>query len=196
MTSDEVIKIVKDINSAGQNLFRLLENLLSWSRLTSGRADFNPEKVDLYVIALQAVMLLKQTAEKKEIDLLNLVPKNSLAFIDETMIESVIENLVTNAIKFTPRKGSIKISSKELADAYQISISDTGVGISEENLQKLFRMDIHFTEYGTEREKGSGLGLLLCKEHVQKNGGKIWVESEEGKGSTFYFTVPKAKLNK
>ncbi len=196
LTSDEVIKIVKDINSAGQNLFRLLENLLSWSRLTSGRADFNPEKVDLYVIALQAVMLLKQTAEKKEIDLLNLVPKNSLAFIDETMIESVIENLVTNAIKFTPRKGSIKISSKELADAYQISISDTGVGISEENLQKLFRMDIHFTEYGTEREKGSGLGLLLCKEHVQKNGGKIWVESEEGKGSTFYFTVPKAKLNK
>ena len=196
LTSDEVIKIVKDINSAGQNLFRLLENLLSWSRLTSGRADFNPEKVDLYVIALQAVMLLKQTAEKKEIDLLNLVPKNSLAFIDETMIESVIENLVTNAIKFTPRKGSIKISSKELPDAYQISVSDTGVGISEENLQKLFRMDIHFTEYGTEREKGSGLGLLLCKEHVQKNGGKIWVESEEGKGSTFYFTVPKAKLNK
>jgi len=193
LSSDEVIKIVKDINSAGQNLFRLLENLLSWSRLTSGRADFNPEKVDLYGIALQAVLLLKQTAEKKEISLKNSIQKNSFVFVDETMIESVIENLITNAIKFTPRKGSIEISSKELTDAYQISISDTGVGISEENLQKLFRMDVHFTEYGTEREKGSGLGLLLCKEHVQKNGGKIWVESEEGKGSTFYFTVPKAK---
>ncbi|GBD89685.1 non-motile and phage-resistance protein [bacterium BMS3Abin04] len=196
LSSDEVIKIVKDINSAGQNLFRLLENLLSWSRLTSGRADFNPEKVDLYGIALQAVLLLKQTAEKKEISLKNSIQKNSFVFVDETMIESVIENLITNAIKFTPRKGSIEISSKELTDAYQISISDTGVGISEENLQKLFRMDVHFTEYGTEREKGSGLGLLLCKEHVQKNGGKIWVESEEGKGSTFYFTVPKAQLSK
>ncbi len=196
LSSEEVIKIINDINSAGQNLFRLLENLLSWSRLTSGRADFNPENIDLYELTLQSVMLLKPSAEKKEIRLINSVQKGSMVFVDEVMIESVIENLITNAIKFTPRGGKIEVAANESDENYVVSVSDSGIGISKENLKKLFRMDVHFTEYGTEKEKGSGLGLLLCKEHVEKNGGKIWVESEEGKGSTFYFTVPKAKSNK
>ena len=193
LTKEEVVKIVKDINSAGKNLFRLLENLLNWSRITSGRAEFNPEKVDLFELVLTAVHLLKPNADAKEIKIENNVKPNTYVFVDEQMIESVIENLLTNAIKFTPRGGKISINISEQPDKYEISVSDTGIGISTENIGKLFRIDVPFSEYGTEKEKGSGLGLILCKESVEKHNGKIWVESEEGKGSTFYFTVPKAK---
>jgi len=193
LTKEEVVKIVKDINSAGKNLFRLLENLLNWSRITSGRAEFNPEKVDLFELVLNAIHLLKPNADAKEIKIENNVKPDTYVFVDEQMIESVIENLLTNAIKFTPRGGRISINISEQPDKYEISVSDTGVGISKENIGKLFRIDKAFSEYGTEKEKGSGLGLILCKESVEKHNGKIWVESEEGKGSTFYFTVPKAK---
>ena len=193
LTKEEVVKIVKDINSAGKNLFRLLENLLNWSRITSGRAEFNPEKVDLFELVLNAIHLLKPNADAKDIKVENHVKPNTYVFVDEQMIESVIENLLTNAIKFTPRGGKISINISEQPDKYEISVSDTGIGISKENIGKLFRIDVPFSEYGTEKEKGSGLGLILCKESVEKHNGKIWVESEEGKGSTFFFTVPKAK---
>ncbi len=192
LTKEEVVKIVKDINKAGKNLFRLLENLLNWSRVTSGRAEFNPEKIDLFELVLTAVHLLKPNADTKEITIENNIKPNTYVFVDEQMIESVIENLLTNAIKFTPRGGKIAINISEQPDRYEVSVSDTGVGISKENIGKLFRIDVPFSEYGTEKEKGSGLGLILCKENVEKHNGKIWVESEPGKGSTFYFTVPKA----
>ncbi|GEM_PF-1404292 len=193
LSKEEVVKIVKDINNAGKNLFRLLENLLNWSRITSGRAEFNPEKVDLYELVLTAIHLLKPNADAKELTIENNVKPDTYVFVDEQMIESVIENLLTNAIKFTPRGGKISINISEQPGKYEVSVSDTGIGISKENINKLFRIDVPFSEYGTEKEKGSGLGLILCKESVEKHNGEIWVESEEGKGSTFYFTVPKAE---
>jgi signal transduction histidine kinase len=110
---------------------------------------------------------------------------------DEKMLRTVIRNLVSNAIKFTPKGGTINIKAIKTEDAVQVSVSDTGVGMEQETVDKLFKIETSFTSRGTENEKGTGLGLLLCKEFLEKHGGNIWIESEIGKGSTFTFSIPR-----
>jgi signal transduction histidine kinase len=118
------------------------------------------------------------------------VPENTFVFADEFMITTVIRNLVYNAIKFTPNKGEIVISTHTRDDVVEVRVADNGVGIPQENLEKLFRTDIRLSTSGTDKESGSGLGLVLCKDFIEKNGGNITIETEENKGTTFIFTLP------
>jgi len=176
------------------NTYKLLENLLLWSRSQINSIDFKPEKVNLYLLSNETCQLLKQTADNKSIELINRIEKNIHIEVDKSMFLVIIRNLLSNAIKFTPKAGKILIKSDLIIDKKQefvkISVTDNGVGISAKEQYELFDISKNISTQGTEGEQGTGLGLILCKEFVEKHGGKIWVESEEGKGSTFSFTIP------
>jgi signal transduction histidine kinase len=178
--------------SAG-SIYSLLENLLEWSRTQRGAIPYNPEKVDLCQLTNDILKLSKSSAEKKHIELINNVHPSSTVFADVNMTNTLIRNLISNAIKFTPDDGKIEVGTKDInsADYIAIYIKDSGLGISKETQEKLFRIDSHVTTLGTNKETGTGLGLILCKEFVDSHSGKIWVESELGQGCTFFFTLPK-----
>lgn len=196
-TDDERQHFVLNIHSSAQNTFKLLENLLAWSLAQTGRQNFNPFPVDLSVVSNDMVILLRDQAEKKQIKMFTAVNFGTVVLADEQMVRTVIRNLISNAIKFTPEGGQIKVfaeSHRDEADQKEmirICVTDTGIGIPQENLDKLFRIDQQVRTSGTANEKGTGLGLILCKELIDKHGGKIWVESELGKGSKFCVTLPK-----
>jgi PAS domain S-box-containing protein len=169
----------------------LLTNLLEWSRAQTGRMEFNPEHVDLCEMIKDAINLTVDFAEQKNIKLITEIPSYALTFIDKTMINSVLRNLIANAIKFSFPGSDVKITLKSEKNEFKISVKDKGVGISPDNINKLFRIDESITTKGTRNETGTGLGLLLCKEFVEKNNGKISVSSDQGNGTVFLFTLPK-----
>jgi len=186
-----VIDLIRSMNTASRNAFNLLNNLLEWSRSQTGRIEWDPNITDISRIIRENKILLKQNFEEKGIGLFNEIQENTFVYADEHMINTVIRNLITNALKYSRRGEEIRISSKEIGNFLEISVSDTGTGIKPQDIGKLFRIDVHHTTKGTENEQGTGLGLILCKEFVEKHKGKIWVESELGKGTTFRFTLPK-----
>ncbi|MEI7492947.1 MAG: PAS domain S-box protein [Bacteroidota bacterium] len=196
-TDEERQHFVLNIHSSAQNTFKLLENLLAWSIAQTGRQNFNPFPVDMSVVTNDMVILLRDQAEKKQIKIFTAVNFGTVVLADEQMVRTVIRNLISNAIKFTPLGGQVKIYTElvkgetDSQEMIRICVTDTGVGISAENLDKLFRIDQQLRSSGTANEKGTGLGLILCKELIDKHGGKIWVESEVGKGSKFCVTLPK-----
>ncbi|MGQ9819705.1 MAG: ATP-binding protein [Candidatus Kapaibacteriales bacterium] len=189
-TKEELIEFIEPLNDSAKQLFNLLENLLLWSRAQTGRIEKNPETFNLYELIKQNINLLKLQAENKNITLTNEVNDQIEVFADMNMITTVIRNLINNAIKFTPNGGRITITAMTQNDFATVCITDTGIGMSIEDQQKLFRLDTHHTNLGTNKEKGTGLGLIICKEFVEANGGRIWVESKEGEGSRFCFTIP------
>ncbi len=190
-TLDELSTITKDMHNSAANLYKLLENLLTWAQLQKGTIKFNPTELDLSVLVAHNVEIINDRAIQKGINIINEISGNWIAFADEKMIDSILRNLLSNAIKFTSRNGKIVLKAqKDVKLFIQISISDTGVGLSEGDCGKLFKIEEKVRRSGTEGEASTGLGLLLCKEFVNKNGGEIWVESQEDIGSTFYFTVP------
>lgn len=192
-TDEEKISYLKDMQKTSKASHELLDNLLQWSRSQTGRIDFEPKQVNLIDVVLENYQLVKKSADLKNIKLHVLVDDNVILYADENMITTILRNLLTNAIKFTPQNGSITIASNDLnKDTVQVSIIDTGIGIEPERIDKIFRIAETSSTEGTEGEKGSGLGLILSKEFVEKHGGKIWVESSPGAGTTFYFTLPKA----
>lgn len=193
ITPEERLEFIRAIRESSKNAFSLLEDLLHWARCQTGRIDYNPEPVHLKQLAAKCISLLEAHAIKKNINLLNSVDATHILLADKFMVETVIRNLTSNALKFTPEGGTVKINSKPVDDFIQISVEDTGIGLSESDKQKLFRIDVKNSEIGRSKEKGTGLGLILCKEFVEKHGGKIWVESELEKGSQFIFTIPKLK---
>lgn len=193
ITPEERLEFIRAIRESSKNAFSLLEDLLHWARCQTGRIDYNPEPVHLKQLAAKCISLLEAHAIKKNIHLINAVDATHILLADKFMVETVIRNLTSNALKFTPEGGTIKINSKPVDDFIQISVEDTGIGLSESDKQKLFRIDVKNSEIGRSKEKGTGLGLILCKEFVEKHGGKIWVESELEKGSQFIFTIPKLK---
>ena len=173
------------------NIYKLLENLLEWSRLQRGVMEFNPQKLKLSNIICKGVAYIAESARTKSIEINTIIPDEIEISADEHMFESVIRNLVSNAVKFTPDGGKIKVSASIIPEnVIEIKITDTGIGMTLEFKDKLFKMNEKTNRPGTAGEPSSGLGLLLCKEFIEKHNGKIWVESEEGKGSTFSFTVP------
>jgi signal transduction histidine kinase len=192
LSKDEIKMLAADLDKSLKNLFALLENLLEWSRSQTGKIEFTPESADIAALIEQNRSLLQTQASTKKITIQNLYSKPTQVNIHKQSINTVIRNLISNAIKFTPENGSITIDASEKDDMLVVSIKDNGVGMPDEVLGKLFRIDTKHTTKGTANEKGTGLGLILCKDFVEKNGGKIWVESEIGKGSTFCFTVPLA----
>jgi PAS domain S-box-containing protein len=185
---------IKNIEQASKNTFNLLQNLLDWSITQSKKTKFNPEYVDFSNIVNNTIRMLKPQAEMKHIKITTCVAFNTTIHVDENMIQTVVRNMLSNAIKYTKKNGKIIISNKKIEENgvkyLQICIQDNGIGISEENINKLFKLGEKFKSTGTFGEKGSSLGLIICKEFIEKHNGRIWVESELGKGSNFYFTVP------
>jgi signal transduction histidine kinase len=190
LTEEEKKKFIGMIKSDSREIYRLIINLLDWSRLQTDRMEFKSVEYNYKTQVEGIISLFKSTALKKNIEIQNLITEETVVFADKTMVHSVTQNLLSNALKFTPINGSIKIGCKKYDNQLEIMIKDNGVGISKENLEKIFRLDSNLTTKGTEGEKGTGLGLLICKEMIEKNNGKIWIESEVGKGTTFHFTLP------
>jgi len=189
-SEEERLEIISEMYKSSNKLYELLENLLTWSRSQRGTIQFNPEETNLKLITNNCVELLKESANNKSIKLQDEVSEELVVNCDVNMITTVVRNLITNAIKFTPENGEITVFAEKTENEVIVAVRDTGIGISDEDKQILFRIDVHHTTIGTSQEKGTGLGLILCKEFVEKHGGKIWVESEIGKGSTFKFTIP------
>ncbi|MBL7102995.1 MAG: tetratricopeptide repeat-containing sensor histidine kinase [Bacteroidales bacterium] len=181
------------INTSAHDLFNLSENLLHWARCQSDNIKYNPKKVDLNKLVINIIYILEISAKKKNITVYPEIPKNTYVYADANIISTVIRNLLSNALKFTEKGGEVTITSVEKDNFVEVSVIDTGIGISEENIKKLFILENQYTTKGTSDEKGTGLGLIICKEFIEKSGGEIWVESESGKGSIFKFTLPKTE---
>jgi signal transduction histidine kinase len=177
------------IHSTASNTYKLLENLLEWASIQQSNIAFQPEQVILQKIAEEIIELSIEKASRKKIKIINCIPEGLIISADKNMLKTIIRNLVSNALKFTQANGEVKIAAVKTDEQIEIQVIDNGVGISPENIEKLFKIGSNYSQRGTENEKGTGLGLLLCKEFVEKHNGKIWVESEEGKGTTFAFTI-------
>ncbi len=188
---DGIVKYSGIIEQSSNHAMDLLKNLMEWSLSHTGRMKLNPEYFELIELIKDTELLLTGALQQKSISLSKNVPANTLVFTDKAMISTVLRNLISNAIKYTHSGDEIIISTKETQEDLTISVSDKGVGIPKENINKLFKIDQSYSTLGTNNEKGTGLGLILCKEFIEMHRGQIWVESVEGKGSNFKFTLPK-----
>lgn len=193
LTKEEIQMLARDFDKSLKNLLSLLENLLEWSRSQTGITEVKPAPLQLKSLINFNVELLHKMAENKNIQIQTEVPGTLWAFAGENQMNTVLRNLISNAVKFTHPGGRVSITAREWKDVLEIRVTDNGVGISREDLQKLFKIEHKHSSQGTANEKGTGLGLMLCKEFIDQNGGTLTVESQEGKGSTFRFTVPKGQ---
>ncbi|MCX7909918.1 MAG: HAMP domain-containing histidine kinase [Ignavibacteria bacterium] len=189
-SEEEKKEFLEELQHSAVSVYDLLENLLQWSFTQLKRTTFNPQEFDINYVVETVLNHLHSQAKAKNIALINKVPNNCVVFADVFMITTVLRNLASNAIKFTNNGGKITIDLQKNESHCIISVQDTGIGIPKENINKLFNLDYKISTKGTNNESGTGLGLLLCKDFVEKNGGKIWVESEVNKGTTFYFSLP------
>ena len=190
MGIEEIKEITLSMKTSATNIYSLLENLLEWSRLRRGVMDFIPEKINLKKKIEECVAVLSESARKKGIEILISIPEVIDVLADSHMFDTVIRNLISNAIKFTPVGGKVTLTAGYIEDhTVEIKISDSGIGMTPELKDKLFLLNEKTSRKGTEGEPSTGLGLLLCKEFIEKHNGKIRVESEVGKGSTFSFTI-------
>lgn len=187
---DTINRQISLINISAQNTFKLLEEILMWARAQSGKLPFQPQKINFKVVCDEVLNNLTNQAATKKITINYSEHEKTILTADLNMIKTIMRNLISNAIKFTHENGCIDIQSETIDKNVIISVSDNGLGIEPDTLNKLFDISHNVTSEGTAKEKGTGLGLLLCKEFVEKHGGKIWVESELGKGSVFKFTMP------
>jgi len=178
------------IHSSALQSHRLLDNLLSWARVQEGKMSFKPVSNELYSVVSEIILLFKNIAGRKKIVIINKVPSHIIVIADSEMLKTILRNLISNAVKFTGINGKVKISASTGMSGVEIVVGDNGGGIRADDLCKLFRIDNVFTTRGTENEKGTGLGLVLCNEFVEKHGGCISVKSKSGKGSKFRFTLP------
>jgi len=189
--SDKLKIFIEQIYKYSNNTYNLLENLLQWSMLQTGRMPLRPKLVNLRLIINENIELLKGNATQKGIKILTSIEDDHFVYVDTNMITTVVRNLLSNAIKFTPTDGEIYISIIDDGDYFKVLVKDTGVGISQNDLNNLFRIDSNPSTIGTSQEKGTGLGLIICKDFIERNGGFIGVESQPNIGSSFYFKIPK-----
>ena len=191
-TKEEFIEYSNSINQASQKLYKLLENLLEWAQVQRGTITFTPMNLDLAKIVSHSIDTIYQRAIQKQVTIINEITTSQQVFTDEKMTETVLRNLLSNAVKFTKSGGKIFVKAETIDDnTIRVSVEDTGVGIPQKDIERLFKIEEKVSSQGTEGESSTGLGLLLCKEFVEMHGGKIWVESENGKGSKFSFTIHK-----
>ncbi|MCD4817754.1 MAG: tetratricopeptide repeat-containing sensor histidine kinase [Candidatus Cloacimonetes bacterium] len=190
---EAIIEIAFELKNSADNLNNLLQNLLQWSRVQTNRIKNEPEKIPIYMLLAHNVRLLRTVASQKDITLETDIDEYLYIFADKNMINSVVQNLIYNAIKFTNNNGKIIVKGVQKRNTVEISISDNGVGMDKSTMDKLFRLEEHVTTHGTADEQGTGLGLLLCKEFVNKNDGEIFLESKLGKGTKVSFVVPLAE---
>ncbi|HEY3369971.1 MAG TPA: PAS domain S-box protein [Prolixibacteraceae bacterium] len=191
LSLQEAQEIAESMNKSATNLYRLLENLLQWSQIEQGAIPFHPKAVQLDTVVGESIEMIQESAKSKGIEIITDITADLQVFADINMLQTIVRNLISNAVKFTPRGGEISLSAK-MANHHQveISIQDSGIGMNQTLLDNLFRIDIKTNRKGTDGEPSTGLGLLLCKEFIEMHGGNICVESEVGKGSKFYFTMP------
>jgi len=192
MDEDEKEKGIKQVHNSAKRIYNLLDNLLTWSRARTESMKFEPVSFELGKVVEENMLLHQEAAKQKNINLQKNELNSARAYGDPVMISTVLRNLLSNAIKFTPKGKLVRVETEDAGSKWKINVIDLGVGMSTENLDKIFQIETKIKTEGTSGEKGTGLGLLICQEFVQKNGGNIHVESIEGKGSTFSFTVPKS----
>jgi signal transduction histidine kinase len=197
LPKEEIISMAADQERTLDNLYKFLEDLLSWSRIQMKAVALEPQNIELKVVTDKMCTILTPQIDEKEIDTKYINVEGKQVFADENAVFTIMRNLVSNAIKFTPREGKIRINAETEKNEEgnetgftKISVIDTGVGMPKEVSQKLFKLDNKYSTKGTEGEKGTGLGLIICKEFVEQNGGEMGVESTEGEGTTFWFTLP------
>jgi len=193
LTEEEKRYFGENIYNSAKNALNLIDNLLEWSGVQTGKMKFDPKNISITDLTREVITLLLGSAVKKNIEIQNKLPKDLFAFADANMVYSVLQNLISNAIKYTNEFGIVSITNIERDDYIEIWIRDTGVGMNKSDIEKLFNIDTIHPTLGKAKEKGTGLGLILCKELVEINEGKIWVESQPGRGSTFKFSLPKVK---
>jgi PAS domain S-box-containing protein len=194
MDHEKIKSLALILNDASKNGYAILQNLLDWSRSQAGLLKFNPERINIKDLIDEHILNLEQISANKEIIMYSEVKENIFAYADKNMIKTILRNLLSNAIKYSFRFGEVIVSAVENKHKIIISVKDSGMGIQKENLEKIFRIDAKFSVPGTEKELGTGLGLKICKEFVEKQGGKIWAESVENRGSEFKFSIPVKKV--
>ena len=194
LTMDDIRNFAVTMRNSAANLYRLLENLLEWSLLQRGVTRFNAESFVLKPKITEFLALYLETARQKEIQIYHDIPDDLEVLADMHMVETIIRNLVSNAVKFTPRKGKVFISAKPTGhDLAKISVKDTGIGMDRYTIDNIFRLDAHVNRKGTEGERSTGLGLIICKDFIERHNGKLGIESEVNNGSTFYFSLALTK---
>ncbi|MBO0323407.1 tetratricopeptide repeat-containing sensor histidine kinase [Muricauda sp. CAU 1633] len=193
ITKNEFISFIPKLKADVENIAFTLNNLLTWGQNQLNGVVTKPKRISLDKIVENNIQLLTELAQSKSIKIINQLPENPLIWADQNQIDIVVRNLLSNAIKFTPDNGLINIEAKEKEGMWQVTVRDTGIGMNKEIQKKIFEDSTNITTYGTNNEKGTGLGLSLCKEMVLKNKGEIWVESVPRKGTSFFFTLPKAE---
>lgn len=191
MTPQDIKSSIASIYNSSRQVYALILNLLEWSMIQSGRLKVEKTVINLKDLGYEVKNLYAEAANQKQLGLTIDINEEIFAYADKYMIDTIIRNFVSNSIKFTNSGGKIIVKGIINGDNAEVSVTDTGIGISVENQKNLFRIDEQFRRDGTANEKGTGLGLILCKEFIEKNSGVLWVESEEGKGSRFSFTVPR-----
>jgi signal transduction histidine kinase len=187
---DEIAKYVDIVYNSANNTLILLDNLLVWAVSQNKEKNFKPVKINLYDLLREEIESLKTLASQKQITLKHLINPDLNVAADLQMVKTILRNLISNAIKYTNINGEIIVNATELKQFVEVEVKDNGIGISAENQKKLFQIDTFHSTPGTHNEKGTGLGLLLCKEFVELHGGNILIDSETGKGSRFAFTLP------
>ena len=190
LTPNEVLEYGNAMHSSSAKLFSLIENLLQWARTQTGKIPFKPIVFDLNEVLTGNISIQDLAAKNKNITIEFETIEDFKVEADLEMVNAVLRNLLTNAVKFTPSGGAITISTFAKNNHVAISVTDTGSGMTQEEMNLLFRLDVHHTTKGTEDESGTGLGLIICKEFVEQNQGEITVSSQVGKGTTFSFTLP------
>ena len=195
MESEDLKYNLDVLEKNSKNVAQLLENLLTWARSQSGKITYTPMELSINAIINNSIDIANIQAHDKSITLNynNSISDEVLVQADSNTLITVFRNILSNAIKFTPDNGNINISAEEDDKFVTVSISDSGVGIPEDKLSTIFDVDRNYSSKGTNQELGTGLGLILCREFVKKNGGTIWADSQIGVGSTFSFTIPKAQ---
>lgn len=189
-SEEKKLETAQMLHNSSKKLYAFLENLLSWARVQRGEIEFEPDENDLSDIAAEVIYIFKAKAEQSGVILKNYIPQGTSVYCDANMVNTILRNLISNAINFTPKNGMVTIDAIVRTDEVTISVNDTGIGISQANIKKLLRLDSKHIGTNVSGEKGTGLGLVLCKEFVEKHDGTIWIESELGKGSKFYFSIP------
>ncbi|MCE4565283.1 hybrid sensor histidine kinase/response regulator [Maribellus sp. CM-23] len=184
------LELVKDLQTSSKLTFNLLQNLLDWSRSQTGQLSVQSINLDAREVVTETIGVLKKQAGNKCILVKNFVPESTICLGDPNMVSTVFRNLISNSIKFSNHGGRIEVNATAVDGHYQFSVEDNGVGMDTDTRDKLFKITEKVKRPGTDNEEGTGLGLILCKEFVEKNGGSIRVESEQNSGSKFFFTLP------
>ncbi len=190
ISPEELQNLLPSVKQNLNNSLQLMDNLLSWASTQMKGLHATPEKINLFPLVEENLNLYRNIAKTKNIKLVNHIDFKAEVTADLNMAKLIVRNLISNAIKYTPDGGTVEITMEVNGKETVVSVLDSGVGMNQDFMQHLFEIDSNRTKPGTRNEKGTGIGLLLCKEFVEKNGGRLWAESEAGKGSTFKFTIP------